>query len=92
MTPSGIYLMAGGSGTATWQSAFLGPLISRSGSRRVVFLLADPSRADLTHMAELFEAGEVVPVIDGCYPLEEAGAALRRLGDKQSKGKVIITP
>jgi NADPH:quinone reductase-like Zn-dependent oxidoreductase len=92
LTPSGIYLMAGGSGTATWQSAFLGLLISKTGHRRVVFLLAGWSREDLTLMTELFEAGKVVPVIDGCYPLSEAGEALRRVGEKRSKGKVIITP
>ncbi len=92
LTPNGIYLMAGGSGTATWQSAFLGPFISKIGDRRVVFLLANDSRDDLTHMGELFEAGKVVPVIDGCYPLSETGEAIRRLGEKQSKGKVIITP
>lgn len=92
LAPGGIYLLAGGSGTATWQSAFLGPLISRFGSRRVVFLVARDSRDDLVHMGELFEAGKVVPVIDGCYPLSETGEALRRVGDKQSKGKVIITP
>ena len=44
------------------------------------------------HMVELCEAGKVVPVIDGCYPLSDTGEALRRVGDKQSKGKVIITP
>ena len=67
MTPNGIYLLAGGSGTATLQAAFLGPLISRTGDGRVVFLLADSRREDLTHMTELFEAGKIVPVIDGCY-------------------------
>ncbi len=92
LTPNGIYLLAGGSGTATLQAAFLGPLISRTGDGRVVFLLADSRREDLTDMTELFEAGKIVPVIDGCYPLAEAGEALRRVGDKQSKGKVIITP
>ncbi len=92
LTPNGIYLMAGGSGTAMWQSAFLGPFISKFGNGRVMFLLANDSRADLLHMVELYEAGKVVPVIDGCYPLSETGEALRRVGDKQSRGKVIITP
>ncbi len=93
LAPNGIYLMAGGgTGRAMWQSLFLGPLISRTGNGRVAFLLADSKRDDLMHMCELFEAGKVVPVIDGCYPLSETGEALRRLGDKQSNGKVIITP
>ncbi len=89
LTPTGIYLMAGGSGTAMWQSLLLGPLMF---GRRVAFLLAKSSREDLILMSELCEAGTVVPVIDGCYPLAEAGEALRRIGEKQSKGKVIITP
>lgn len=92
LTPNGIYLMAGGSGTATWQSAFLGPFISRTGNGRVLFLLAHSRRDDLIHMGELFAAGKVAPIIDRCYPLSETGEAIRRLGEKQSKGKVIITP
>lgn len=92
LAPNGIYLMAGGSGTALWQSAFLGPFISMTGNRRVKLLLAAANRADLIFMAELFEAGKVVPVIDRCYPLSEAAEALRRVGEKQSRGKVLITP
>jgi NADPH:quinone reductase-like Zn-dependent oxidoreductase len=92
LTPNGIYLMAGGSGTAMWQSLFLGPLLSRTGNGRVAFLMAESRRDDLTHMTKLFESKKVVPIIDGCYPLAEASEALRRVGEKHSKGKVIITP
>jgi NADPH:quinone reductase-like Zn-dependent oxidoreductase len=46
----------------------------------------------LLDMAALIAAGQVVPVIDRCYPLAEAGDALRRLGEKQSLGKVLVTP
>jgi len=92
LTRDGIYLMAGGSGAVMAQAAFLGPLISMAGNGRVAILLANWSRDDLTLIAELFESGKVVPVIDGCYPLGEAGNALRRLGEKRSLGKVIITP
>lgn len=92
LTPDGIYLLAGGSGKAMWQSAFLGPVISKTGNGRVKFLLADWSRDDLNRMAEMFEAGTVVPVIDACYPLAETAEALRCVGEKRSKGKVVITP
>ena len=85
-------MMAGGSGTATWQSAFLGPLVSRFGRGRVIFLLAASRRADLEHIAELFEAGRIRPVIDRSYPLGEAGEALRRVGDKQGIGNVLVIP
>lgn len=92
LTRSGVYLMTGGSGTALWQSAFLGPIISQTGNGRVKLLLADSRREDLVFMTELFEAGKVAPVIDRCYSLKDAGEALRRVGEKQSQGKVIITP
>ena len=92
LTSSGIYLMGGGSGTALWQSALLGPVISKFGNGRVAFLLADSRREDLIHMGELFEAGKITPVIDRSYPLCDAGQALRRVGEKQGIGKVIIIP
>jgi NADPH:quinone reductase-like Zn-dependent oxidoreductase len=91
LTRSGVYLMTGGSGTALWQSAFLGPFISMSGKGRVKLLLVEGKRENLIFMTELFEAGKVAPVIDRCYPLKDAGEALRRVGEKQSQGKVIIT-
>ena len=92
LTASGIYLMGGGSGTATWQSALLGPAISTFGSRRLAFLLAESRREDLVAIGELFEEGKVIPVVDRCYPLSDAGEALRRVGEKQGIGKVIIVP
>ena len=50
----------------------LGPLMSISGSKKVVQLSHSPSAADLAFMSELLEAGKVVPVIDKSYPLSEA--------------------
>jgi NADPH:quinone reductase-like Zn-dependent oxidoreductase len=41
-------------------------------------------------LAELFEAGAVVPMIDRLYPLDEVREALRYLGDGRAQGKVII--
>ncbi len=92
LTSSGIYLMGGGSGTATWQSALLGPVISKFGRGRVAFLLAESRREDLIDVGELFEAGKVTPIIDRSYPLCDAGEALRRVGEKQGIGKVLIIP
>ncbi len=92
LAQGGIYVLAGGSWTALWQTVLLGPLISRIGRGRVALLAAGPSREVLTHLAELLEAGTIAPVIDRCYPLEEAAAAIRRLGENQARGKIIITP
>ncbi len=84
--------MCGWSGTATWEFELLGPVISKFGSSRVAFLLAESRREDLIHMGGLFEAGKVTPVIDRSYPLCDAGEALRYVGEKQGIGKVILIP
>lgn len=91
LTPNGVYLLGGGAGKPTAQAALLGPLLSRTGNGRVVFLLAEPAPENLTHLAELGRSGDVVPVLDACLPLAEADEALRRVGEKRALGKVILT-
>ncbi|MFV1990828.1 MAG: NAD(P)-dependent alcohol dehydrogenase [Acidimicrobiales bacterium] len=92
LKPGGIYLMAGGSGKTFAQSLLFGPLLSRAGQSKIAFLMANSSSDKLALMAELFEAGTIIPTIDRSYPLTQAGAAIQRLGEKQSLGKVIVTP
>ena len=53
-------------------------------------LMHKPNK-DLAFMKELFEAGKVVPVIDGRYPLSEVPEALRYFGEGHAKGKIVIT-
>jgi NADPH:quinone reductase-like Zn-dependent oxidoreductase len=42
-------------------------------------------------MKELLEAGEVVPVTDRRYPLNEVAEALRYLEKEPHQGKAVIT-
>lgn len=47
------------------------------------------------NMKELIDwrlAGKVVPVIEGSYPLKEAGAVLKRVLDRGAAGKIVLTP
>lgn len=37
------------------------------------------------------EDGQVTPVIDRCYPLEQAPEALRFLEEDHARGKIVIT-
>ncbi len=46
---------------------------------------------DLAYMNELFESGEVKPVIDGPYQLSEVPEALQYFGKAEHQGKVVIT-
>ncbi len=90
LNPKGIYVLVGGSVTQMFQVAFLGPLISMIGSKKMGILMHKPNK-DLAFMKELFEAGKVVPVIDRCYPLNEVAEALRYFGEGHARGKVVIT-
>jgi NADPH:quinone reductase-like Zn-dependent oxidoreductase len=92
LSPKGVYVMIGGSMAAMVQAMLLGPLISRTGGRKMGSMgVAKPSQKDLVFMKELLEAGKVVPVIDRRYPLGETASALRYLEEGHAKGKVVIT-
>ncbi len=92
LSPSGVFVMVGGSGAAILQAFLLGPLISMTGNKKMGIVMWKPNnQEDLAILEELFEAGKVVPVIDRCYPLSEVSEALRYLEEGHAKGKVVIT-
>lgn len=90
LAPGGTYVMVGGSSALANRVIFPGLLLSLTGDKKLGLLLHKPNR-DLDLLTKLLEAGQVVPVIDRCYPLEEAAEALRYLGEGHAKGKVVIT-
>ena len=90
LSPKGMYALVGGSNAQAFQSIFLGPLISMTGSKKMGILMHKPNK-DLDLMQELFESGKVIPVIDKLYPLSEAAVAMRYFGEGHKKGKVVIT-
>ena len=49
------------------------------------------SKEALQSVKELIEAGEVIPVIDRTYPLQEVPAAIRYIEAGRARGKVLIT-
>jgi len=51
---------------------------------------AKPNQKDLTFMKELFEAGEVKPIIDKRYALSDLPEALSYLGEGHAQGKIVI--
>lgn len=90
LAPNGIYVMVGGSNRQMFQSMLLGAWKSRRG-KKMGSMLAKVRRADLVYIGELIEAGKVVPVIDRCYPLEQAAEAFRYLYAGHARGKIVIT-
>ena len=88
----GIYSIVGGSRATIFQTVFLGPLISMTGSKKMGLMPWKPNKKeDLVFIIELIEAGKVVPVIDRRYQLSEVADALRYFEEGQPFGKVVIT-
>jgi NADPH:quinone reductase-like Zn-dependent oxidoreductase len=66
--------------------------MSSSGGQTMRFMgIAKFNQQDLTTLKELLEAGKVVPVIDGSYPLSETADAFRYVEDVHPRGKVVVT-
>jgi NADPH:quinone reductase-like Zn-dependent oxidoreductase len=90
LSPNGTYATVGGSLVRLFQGLFLWPWIALTTNKRIRIVALKPNK-DLAYMKELFEAGKVVPVIDGPYELSEVPEAFRRFGEGRHKGKVVIT-
>ena len=88
---NGIFVMVGGGMARILQTASLGPLLSRLGSKKIRFFIAKINAKDLVFLKDLLEAGEIVPVIDRWYPLSETAEALRYREAGHAKGKVVIS-
>lgn len=65
-------------------------LTPRAGTRRSSFL-ARVRYADLVVLKDLAEAGTLSPVIDRQYPLSEVPEAIRYVGTRQARGKLVIS-
>lgn len=59
-------------------------------SQKVSFFIAHFSRADLSTLRELIEAGKLKPVVEKIYPLKETAEAMRHLGTGHARGKIVL--
>jgi NADPH:quinone reductase-like Zn-dependent oxidoreductase len=62
----------------------------RPGAKQIAYL-ASVRHEELIALKDLAEAGKLTPVIDRCYPLEQAPDALRSIGTRHARGKIVIT-
>lgn len=89
--PNGVMVVVGGSLSSIFQTVTVGTWHSKTGSVKMGLLLHKPNVDDLNLLAELFEIGFIVPVIDRRYPLSETADAFRYFGRGDVEGKVVIT-
>jgi NADPH:quinone reductase-like Zn-dependent oxidoreductase len=92
LNPQGMCVVLGGSLAQIFQALLLGPLISKTGTKKLGFMgIAKLNQQDLVLVKELLETGKVKLVIDRRYPLRETAEAIRYLEEGHARGKVVIT-
>jgi len=92
LRPRGVYVVVPNSMAGMFKAAFLGPLISIAGGRKMGIQMGQPfARDDVAFLTELIEDGRVTPVIDRRYPLDEVPEALRYQETGHPRGKIVIT-
>jgi NADPH:quinone reductase-like Zn-dependent oxidoreductase len=91
LAPNGRFVQVGAP-AAIWK-ALLGLVQMQLMPRRdggPIGLMARVRHDDLVALKDLAEAGKLRPVIDRTYPLSETADALRYVGTRQVRGKVVI--
>lgn len=86
LEPNGVRVIVGGPMIRTF-GAKLG---SRLFGRRTALLMAKVTTEDLMFIGELLESGQISPVIDRTYTLEDAPEAVRYQAEGHAQGKVVV--
>jgi NADPH:quinone reductase-like Zn-dependent oxidoreductase len=63
---------------------------AREHHARATSYMAQPNASELAEIGRLIDAGKVKPYIEATFPLEEAAAALQRLQQKHTQGKIVL--
>jgi NADPH:quinone reductase-like Zn-dependent oxidoreductase len=87
----GTYATVGGAEMKQLFAVLLVGRASRLATGKRLRLIAFKANKDLPYLDKQFETGQLVPVLDGPYPLNQGADALRYYGAGNHKGKVIIT-
>lgn len=95
LNPDSVFVIVG----APKGNAVLGPLghiiqvrLAALGARqKMIFFIAEFKREDFLFLKDLFERGQVKPVVEKTYPLEKISEAMRHLGTGHAQGKIVVT-
>jgi NADPH:quinone reductase-like Zn-dependent oxidoreductase len=95
LAPGGTLVIVGSETGGRWLGGFdrsiramlLNPFVGQ----RLAPLTVSENATDLSVLAELIDAGQLAPVVDHTYPLEDVGAAIRRLLEGKASGKLVLS-
>jgi NADPH:quinone reductase-like Zn-dependent oxidoreductase len=90
LEPKGRYVSVGGSPSKLIQLLCASPLISTLADKRLRILALKPNRG-IAYVNDMFERGELRFAIDGPYTLDEVPRVVRRFGDAEHIGKIVVT-
>jgi NADPH:quinone reductase-like Zn-dependent oxidoreductase len=94
LTPRGTLVIVGSETDGRWLGGFdrtiRAMLLSPFVSQKLAPLASSENAADLIVLTGLIESGQVTPVVDRTYPLEEAALAIRHMLDGRVRGKVVV--
>jgi NADPH:quinone reductase-like Zn-dependent oxidoreductase len=86
LNPGGRYL----AGNARLSVFFRSVFTTRFTDKTARVALAGETSEELTALREMIEAGEVGPIVDRVYPMEEAAEAHRRVATEERLGAIVI--
>ena len=95
LTPRGTLVIVGGERGGRWLggihrslgASMLSPFVTQTLRGLISTMRAD----DLNLLAELLASGQITPLIDRTYPLDQAADAVRYQHEGHARGKVILT-
>ena len=94
LTPDGTHVVFGDTG-GHWLGGFSRVIhamaISPFVSQRMRNFTVSPTTDDLELLRDLIESGEVRPIIDRVYPMDEIVAAMAYVLDGHARAKVAVT-
>lgn len=95
LTPSGTAVLVGGEEGGNFSGGMNRQLralaLSPFVRHRLAMVMSTERGSDVERLAELIEAGKIIPTVDRTYPLDQAPEAMRRLEAGDVRGKIAIT-
>jgi NADPH:quinone reductase-like Zn-dependent oxidoreductase len=73
------------------QDVFMSIWVSLTGKKKLIIESAKQTKSELAYLKDLIEVGDLTPIIDRTYPLEQVAEAHRYVETGQKMGNVAIT-